>query len=169
MTELLIREMSPDDWKEVRRIYQQGIESGSATFETQTPTWEEWDKSHLPECRLTALNEGKILGWAALSRVSQRKAYCGAASVSIYVAEEARGKGFGKTLLNQLILESEKLGLWTLESIVFAENQASLQLHAACGFRIVGRRERIAQRCGVWHDTILLERRSKINGNEETS
>ena len=162
--------MRPDDWPTVRAIYQQGIESGTATFETTAPGWDEWDANHLTACRLVArrngdLPEGQVIGWAALSPVSRRKAYEGLAEVSIYIACEARGQGVGRALLEALIVESEKVGVWTLQATIFAINNASRALHLACGFREVGRRERIARRDGVWQDTVILERRSSVVGD----
>lgn len=147
-------------WPEVRAIYAEGIATGNATFETEVPAWERWDASHLAAPRLIAHRAGEILGWAALSRVSQRAVYDGVAEVSVYVAESARGQKIGLQLLEALIAESETLGLWTLQAGIFPENMASVRLHERCGFRVVGRREKIAQLHGQWRDTLLLERRS---------
>lgn len=155
----------PSDWPAIRTIYQEGMDTGMATFETRAPEWTEWDSSHLPCCRLAARQEGRLLGWAALSPVSHRKAYAGVAEVSIYIAGEARGQGLGKRLLAELVVASEQAGIWTLQAVIFAENVASLKLHRAGGFRVVGQRERIAQRDGAWRDTIILERRSRQVGN----
>ncbi len=153
-----------DDWESLRAIYIEGMETGLATFETEAPTWETWNESHLLTCRLAARLEGRLAGWAALGPVSRRAVYAGVAEVSIYVAREARGKGAGSQLLQALIDASEQAGFWTLQSVIMAENTPSLRLHLRSGFREVGRRERIGQRCGIWHDTILLERRSGIVG-----
>jgi len=144
---------------QVRLIYSQGILSGNATFETSLPSWEQWDAAHREEPRLSARCGDEVLGWAALSPVSSRKVYAGVAEVSIYIRAEARGRKVGSALLAALIARSEEAGIWTLQATIFPENQASLALHQKFDFRVVGRRERIAQLNGVWHDTILLERR----------
>ncbi|MEQ8928182.1 MAG: N-acetyltransferase family protein [Fulvivirga sp.] len=156
----LVESIYPD----VAQIYQQGIDTGIATFETKVPTWVEWDKSHLPYGRLVAVEDNTVLGWAALSPVSSRCVYGGVAEVSIYLAEQARGKGIGKKLLNALIATSEENGIWTLQAGVFPMNKASIALHEKCGFRMIGYKERIGQLNGQWIDNILLERRSKIVG-----
>ena len=153
--------MTPADWPAVREIFRAGMETGIASFEIEVPDWERWDAAHLAAPRLVARRDGAVAGWAALSPVSARWCYRGVAEVSVYVAEAARGAGVGRALLEELVSCSESAGVWTLQSIVFAENAASLALHARCGFRVVGRRERIAERDGVWRDTILLERRSE--------
>jgi phosphinothricin acetyltransferase len=158
-----IRDLRPDDWPAVRAIYEEGIRGGDATFETETPSWERWDAAH-PELRIVAEQEGSVVGFAALSRASARHCYRGVGDVSIYVAEEARGVGLGSTLLDRLIERSEQAGYWTLTAGVFPENEASLRLHKACGFREVGVRERIGEAGGVWRDVIWLERRSKLVG-----
>jgi phosphinothricin acetyltransferase len=156
-----IAPMTPDDWPAVRTIFEEGIATGDATFETAAPDWPEWDAKHLPQSRLVARESGHLLGWAALSPVSSRPVYGGVAEVSIYVAERARGRGIGHALLDALIAESERHGLWTLQAGIFPENTASIELHRNAGFRVVGRRERIGRMPdGAWRDTILLERRS---------
>ena len=159
-----IKAMTGEHWPEVRLIYEQGIATRNATFATEAPDWTEWDARHLPTCRLIALREGDLLGWAALSPVSSRQVYRGVQEVSVYIAERARGQGIGWQLLSALIAESERNGIWTLQAGIFAENAASIHLHERAGFRIVGRRERIGCQDGVWRDTILMERRSKIAG-----
>jgi phosphinothricin acetyltransferase len=156
--------MFSDDWAEVARIYLEGIESGHATFETDVPSWERWDAAHLPFARLVAIAGEGIIGWAALSRVSAREVYSGVAEISVYVADKSRGQGLGGLLLEALIKESESNGIWTLQASIFPENATSIRLHQRCGFREVGRRERIAKLRGVWRDTVLLERRSRIVG-----
>jgi len=144
----------------VLEIYRQGIATGNATFETETPSWEKWTAAHLPHSRIVARNGASVLGWAALSPVSSRCVYAGVAEVSIYIAEEARGLGVGRALLEELIRQSENNGLWTLQAGIFPENEASIRLHKSCGFREVGRRERIGKLGDRWRDTVLLERRS---------
>lgn len=161
---LSIEPLQPDDWPVARAIYQQGIAGGNATFETAVPAWEQWARGHLPHSRLVARNDGQIVGWAALSGVSGRCVYGGVAEVSIYVDGAAQGQGVGRALLRALIAASEQNGIWTLQAGIFKENQASLALHAACGFRHVGIRERLGQRHGVWRDVVLMERRSQIAG-----
>jgi L-amino acid N-acyltransferase YncA len=157
--------MTPEHWPDVKRIYEEGIATGHATFQTGAPTWEEWDGSHLTHSRLVALDEGKLVGWAALTPVSGRCVYAGVAEVSVYIAASARGRGVGKRLLSDLIEESEAKDLWTLQAGIFPENEASLRLHQSLGFRIVGIREKIGKMNGQWRDTALLERRSTKTGN----
>ena len=155
----------PEHWPQARAVYEEGLATGDATFETEAPDWERWDASHLGACRLVALAEDdRVAGWAALSPVSARKVYAGVAEVSVYVAEEFRGRGVGRALLEALVRESEAEGIWTLQAGIFPENTASLALHESCGFRLVGRRERVGKLKGRWRDTVLLERRSQIVG-----
>jgi L-amino acid N-acyltransferase YncA len=161
---MAVEPLSPDHWPHVRAIYEAGLAAGHATFETLAPDWLAWDAAHLPQCRLVAMEGADVVGWAALSPVSRRTAYAGVAEVSIYVAEIARGRGIGRQLLARLIGESEAAGLWTLQASIFPENRVSTRLHEAAGFRLIGRRERIAQRDGVWRDTVLYERRSRAAG-----
>jgi L-amino acid N-acyltransferase YncA len=157
--------MLREDWEPVRSIYLEGVATRNATFETEAPTWERWDSSHLPGCRLVATeSDGVIAGWAALSPVSDRCVYAGVAEVSVYVAEDHRGKGAGLSLLQALITASEEGGIWTLQASMFPENLASIKLHKACGFREVGRRERIGKMATNWRDTLLFERRSRVTG-----
>ena len=158
--------MKAIDWEIVREIYLEGIASGHATFETQAPSWDDWDANHHRFARLILRSNEKIMGWAALSGVSRRKVYEGVAEVSVYVASKARGLGFGQRLLARLIEESERNGIWTLQASIFSKNIASIRLHNRCGFREVGRRERIAKLNGVWRDTILMERRSTRVGSD---
>lgn len=158
---MIIAPMLPNDWPEVEEIYQDGIDTLQATFETQTPNWEAWDAGHLASPRLVAKStNGSILGWAALSPVSKRQVYRGVAEVSIYIDVNQMGKGIGKKLLAELIQLAEAAGIWMLQAVTFPENEASVRLHEKLGFRLVGRREKIAQQHGVWRDTVLLERRS---------
>jgi L-amino acid N-acyltransferase YncA len=162
---ITIRNMQPEDWPSVSSIYQQGISSGISTFETSVPEWEEWDKAHRKTCRFVAFSpENIVIGWAVLSQISKRDAYHGVAEVSIYISEISRGQGVGKALLKRLVESSENDGIWTLQAGIFAENEASINLHLACGFRVIGRRERITRLNGSWHDTVLLEKRSLIVG-----
>lgn len=158
--------MRAEDWPAVREIYTEGLATGQASFETETPSWEQWDGARLPACRLVARDSGGILGWAALSPVSSRRVYRGVAEASVYVAQRGRGKGVGRALLNALIEAAETNGIWTLEAKVFPENAASLALCEKCGFRRVGVRENLGCHKGVWRDVILLERRSAIAGIE---
>jgi phosphinothricin acetyltransferase len=155
-----IDRMKTGDWKQVRSIYLEGIASGNSTFETEAPSWEKWDEAHLQIARLVLRDEDNILGWAALSPVSKRHVYRGVAELTVAVSESARGQGVGRALLEALIDESERNGIWTLQASIFPENTASVKLHLRCGFREVGRRERIGMLKGVWRDTLLFERRS---------
>jgi phosphinothricin acetyltransferase len=161
--EFQIDALTAADWPEVRRIYEEGLATGVGSFETTSPSWEQWDAARLPHSRLVARGEA-VLGWAALSSVSKRVCYAGVAEVGIYVAAVARRQGVGRTLLEALIASAETHGIWMLQGATIAENAPSLALQRRCGFRIVGRRERIAKRDGRWHDTVLTERRSKKIG-----
>jgi phosphinothricin acetyltransferase len=144
----------------VRRIYEEGLATGDASFETSAPTWDAWDNAHLSVPRIVALQEETVVGWAALSPVSQRRVYAGVAEVSIYVDHAHRRMGVGRLLLSELVRRSEVTGVWTLQAGIFPENSASCRLHEQCGFRLVGRRERIGRHNGVWRDTVLYERRT---------
>lgn len=160
-----LRILTPDDWPRVRDIYADGIASGDATFETSVPDWPDWDRGHLAECRLAAEDEnGTVLGWAALSPVSNRCVYGGVAEVSVYVDSAAHGRGVGRTLLAGLVASAEEAGIWTLQAGIFPENDASVRLHEGCGFRVVGRRERLGKMGDRWRDVLLLERRSAVVG-----
>ncbi len=156
--------MSGGHWPAVIKIYKQGIDTGFATFEEEIPSYEQWNRNHITSCRLVALREDKVVGWAALSPVSGRCVYGGVAEVSVYVAEKTRGFGLGKLLMEELITASEKEGFWTLQSGIFPENTSSIKLHKKVGFRYLGKRERIGQLDGVWKDNFLFERRSKTVG-----
>lgn len=164
MPDLIIKEMQPEDWEDVRAIYAEGIATRQATFEVEAPSWEGWDASHLQFARLVARKGETIVGWAALSPISRRPAYAGVAEVSVYVAQNQRGIGIGRRLLETLITLSEQSGIWSLQAVMFPENAGSVALHLRCGFREVGRRERISKLDQVWRDTILLERRSQRIG-----
>ncbi len=155
-----IRPMRREDWPEVARIYREGIATGDATFETEVPDWDRWDESHLEECRFVAELDGETVGWAALSPASGRCVYAGVAEVSVYVGEDARGRGLGTRLLEALVSASEEAGIWTLQAGIFPENEASIAVHERCGFRVVGVRERLGEMDGRWRDVVLMERRS---------
>ena len=159
-----VRDLRPEDWPEVARIFEAGIRTGNATFETEVPSWEAWDAAHLPSHRFVAEREGRVVGWIALVPVSSRCCYEGVAEVSAYVAEGARGEGLGRALLARLIESSERGGIWTLETGVFPENEPSLALLQRFGFRVVGIRERIGRLHGMWRDVTFLERRSEVVG-----
>jgi phosphinothricin acetyltransferase len=160
---VIVRDLRPEDWPAVRGIYEDGIRSGNATFETETPSWEAWDAAYT-ELRLVAERDGAVVGWAALSSYSSRCCYRGVGEVSVYVGEAARGRGVGRVLLEQLVERSEQEGYWTLTAGVFPENEASLHLHRACGFRELGVHERLGELDGVWRDVVWLERRSTVVG-----
>jgi L-amino acid N-acyltransferase YncA len=159
---MIVRELRAEDWLAVRAIYEDGIRSG-VTFETEAPSWEAWDAAH-SELRLVAELNGAVVGWVALSPYSSRRCYRGVGDVSVYVGEAARGTGVGRLLLEELVERSEQAGYWTLNAGLFPENEASLRLHEACGFRLIGVRERLSELDGVWRDTIWLERRSTVVG-----
>jgi L-amino acid N-acyltransferase YncA len=161
---VVIEKVLPGHWERVRAIYVEGIATGHATFETDAPEWDGWDAAHLRCCRLVALEGASVVGFAALSPVSSRKVYEGVAEVSVYVCAGFRGRGVGRALLEALISESESNGVWTLQAGIFPENASSVALHISCGFREVGRRERIGKLKGRWRDTVLLERRSLVVG-----
>jgi L-amino acid N-acyltransferase YncA len=162
--DVVVRKLHPGHWNRVRAIYLEGLATNQASFETTAPDWASWDASHLRHSRLVATRGADVLGWAALSPVSSRRVYAGVAEVSVYVASEARRQGLGRLLLEELVRQSEAAGIWTLQASIFPENVASVELHKACGFRLVGRRERIAQHHGAWRDTVLYERRSRVVG-----
>jgi L-amino acid N-acyltransferase YncA len=167
-----IRGMTPADWPAIEEIYRHGIDEGEATFETHTPTWEAFDRGKLAEPRLVAVDESDdVLGWAAASPVSPRAAYRGVIEHSVYVHREARGHGLGRLLLNAFVTACDEAGFWTVQSSIFPENIASLRVHQAAGFRVIGKRERIARsalgaHAGRWRDTVLIERRSTVNGTD---
>ena len=161
---VVFRPIETDDWEIVAEIYKQGIETNNATFQQVIPTWDEWNKGHLRNCRIIALVDQKIVGWAALTPISGRCVYAGVAEVSVYVANNFRGQSIGKMLLNKLIIESEKGNFWTLQAGIFPENIPSLTIHEKLGFRKVGYRENIGKLNGKWRDTVLMERRSKNIG-----
>lgn len=160
-----IEEMTQEDWEGVAKIYLEGIKTGKATFQSEIPSYEVWNNGHIKTCRLVARKGNKVLGWGALSATSSRCVYAGVAEVSIYIGEENRGKGIGRTLLKALVKMSEENGFWTLQSGIIKENTASIELHKSCGFREIGIRERVAKmNNGAWHDVVLMERRSDVVG-----
>jgi L-amino acid N-acyltransferase YncA len=161
---VVIRDLEERDWPAVAAIWAEGIATGSATFETEVPSWEEFDRTHLPGQRLVAVDGGEVTGWAALSPTSSRECYAGVAENSVYVTAAARGRGIGRALLDALLARADAAGIWTIQTSVFPENEASVALHDRVGFRIVGRRERIAKLDGVWRDTLFLEGRSPTAG-----
>jgi L-amino acid N-acyltransferase YncA len=157
---MTIEPLAAADWPAVAAIYAEGIATRLATFETEVPGWEDFAAKTIPGHALVARCDGEVAGWATLSRVSSRAVYSGVAENSVYVAADRRGRGVGRTLLDALVAGADEAGIWTVQTSIFPENIASLALHERCGFRIVGRRERIARFDGVWRDTLLLERRS---------
>ena len=166
MRPMTIEAMTAADWPAVRTIYEEGLATGLGSFEVAAPAWEDWDAARLPHSRLVVRDGGAVIAWAALSPVSKRACYAGVAEIGIYVAAAARGRGVGKQLLQALIASAEAHGIWMLQGATFPENAASIGVQQSCGFRVVGRRERIAKRDGVWRDTVLLERRSPVVGVE---
>jgi len=159
--EVATRRMAASDWPEVEHIYSEGIATGDATFETSTPPWSAWDASHREDLRFVASIDGRVVGWVAAGPVSRRACYAGVVEHSVYVAADQRGRGIGGMLLDRLISASRDVGVWTIQSGIFPENEASLALHRSRGFRVVGRRERIAQLRGAWRDVIMIERRDQ--------
>ena len=157
---MTIEALTPEDWNAVAEIYEQGLDTG--TFEEFVPPWPEWDAAHLVWPRLVAREDGAVLGWAALTPVSPRECYRGVAELSIYVAREARGKGVGKALLDELCRAADAARIWTVQASILGGNDASVALHSACGFRMVGTREKLARKRGEWRDVILMERRSGL-------
>ena len=161
---MIIDEMITEDWESVCSIYEEGILTGNATFQVTVPSWEEWDRSHLTGLRFVERLKSEVIAWIALTPISSRCVYEGVAEVSIYISKAVRGRGVGSRLFDILIEQSEKKGYWTLQSGIFPENTASLQLHKKHGFIVVGKREKIGKLNGIWRDVLLLERRSNING-----
>jgi phosphinothricin acetyltransferase len=162
--EVTITPMRPDDWPAVREIHAQGIVTGDATFDTEPPSWEEWDAGHLAECRLVARDvEGEVLAWAALSPVQRKSAYRGVAEGSLYVRADVRQTGIGRMLSEAMVEASDAAGIWTVELWIFPENEASIALCKSLGFRIVGIRERIGKRDGRWRDVVVMERRAELD------
>ncbi len=163
---IAIEPLLPAHASAVLRIYGEGLQTGNATFNTIVPLWDEWNSNHHLHTRFVAVEGKEVLGWVALSPVSSRECYSGVAEFSIYVGELYRGKGIANLLMQKMIEESEANGIWTLYSATFEKNTASIELQKKFGFRIIGYRERIAQLNNVWHNTVILERRSKLNGTD---
>jgi phosphinothricin acetyltransferase len=161
---ITIRPLLYKDWIAVSEIYSRGIATKMATFETDVPEWEEWDEKYIDCCRIVAEINDLVVGFGVLSPVSQREVYKGVAEVSVYVDEQFKRKGIGRSLLEELIVQSEKNGFWSLQAGIFSENVASIELHKKCGFRVVGVKEKIGRLDGKWYDNHFLERRSKIIG-----
>jgi L-amino acid N-acyltransferase YncA len=157
---ITIGELGPEHWPEVARIYADGIATGNATFETEVPGWDEWDRAHRPDHRFVALQDGQVVGWVAVSSVSGRCVYDGVVENSVYVDERVRGQGVGRLLLEHLIESTEAAGIWTIQTGIFPENTVSIRLHERVGFEVVGRRKRLGRLHGVWRDVLLVERRS---------
>jgi L-amino acid N-acyltransferase YncA len=159
---MTVEPLLPEHWPEVARIYGEGIATGNATFETEIPSWERWDATHLAEHRFVAVRDTAVLGFVAAAAVSDRCVYGGVVENTVYVGESARGAGVGTLLLRRLIASTEQAGIWTIQSGIFPENVASLALHERAGFRVVGRRERLGRLHGVWRDVLFVERRSGV-------
>ncbi|HZU20701.1 MAG TPA: GNAT family N-acetyltransferase [Gaiellaceae bacterium] len=159
-----VADLRAEHWPDVARIFGEGIATGNATLETEVPTWESWDAAHLAAHRFVALDGGAVVGWVAVSSVSARCVYGGVVENSVYVAEQARGRGVGRLLLERLIASTEAAGIWTIQNGIFPENVASVRLHERAGFEVVGRRKRLGKLHGVWRDVLLLERRSDVVG-----
>ena len=159
MSRIAIRPLVREDWESVARIYADGLATGVASFETAVPAWEDWDAGHLEALRLVAELDGAVAGWLAAAPVSRRDCYRGVVEHSVYVDGAMQGRGVGRALLERLVAEAPAHGIWTIQTSIIASNEPSIRLHESVGFRVVGRRERIAERDGVWHDTLLLELR----------
>jgi L-amino acid N-acyltransferase YncA len=159
---LEIRELRKEDWPAVREIFEQGIAGKNATFETEAPSWEAWDRSQLDGHRWAAVEGGRVVGWVAAHPVSSRPCYRGVVEHSVYVDDDWQGRGIGRALLERLVESTEEDGIWTIQTGVFPENEASLALHERCGFRVVGSQERLGKLDGVWRDVVVLERRSEV-------
>jgi L-amino acid N-acyltransferase YncA len=159
-----IEAMRPEHWEQVARIYADGIATGNATFETEVPSWEAWDRAHLSEHRFVGVNDGRVVGWVAVSPVSDRCVYGGVVENSVYVDESVRGLGIGRRLLEALVDSTEAAGVWTIQTGIFPENAGSVRLHERVGFEVVGTRKRLGKLHGTWRDVLLMERRSAVVG-----
>ena len=160
-TAITVEALREDHWPGVARVFDEGIATRNATFETEVPTWAAWDSSHLSDHRFVALRDNEVVGWAAVSPVSGRCCYAGVVEDSVYVAEAARGQGVGKRLLEALIDSTEAAGIWTIQAGMFPENEGSIRLHEAAGFERVGTHKRLGKLDGLWRDVLMLERRSE--------
>jgi L-amino acid N-acyltransferase YncA len=161
---IAVEAMRAEHWPDVARIYAEGMSTRNATFETEVPDWDAWDRTHLPDHRFVALEDGRVVGWVAASRVSDRCVYGGVVENSVYVDAAAQGRGVGRRLLEALVESTERAGIWTIQTGIFPENAASVAVHERVGFRVVGRRERLARLDDAWRDVLLLERRSPVVG-----
>ena len=157
-----IQVLKKKHYKDVARIYSEGLDTGIATFETEVPSWKAWKKKFLKVGQFVAIKNDEVIGWCALSPASKREVYKGVAESTIYIAKDHRGKGVGRRLLNHLVIASKAAGFWTLQASIFSENKSSIYLHQQCGYRVVGIRERIAKRNGQWYNNILMEHRNDI-------
>jgi L-amino acid N-acyltransferase YncA len=155
-----LRSLLAEDWPAVRAIYLDGIRSGLASFEIDAPSWDDWNAAHT--LRVVAEADEEVVGWAAAGPISTRRCYRGVVESSVYIAARAQGRGVGRALMEDLIARAEREGIWTIQTSIFPENRVSLALHERCGFRVVGIRERVAKRDGIWRDTVFLERRSEV-------
>ncbi|MBW6409857.1 GNAT family N-acetyltransferase [Clostridium weizhouense] len=163
--DIIINKMKKEDFNEMMNIYNEGIKTGISTFQTEVPSYNEWDEAHIKTCRLIAKSDKKILGWVALSKIFAREVYNGFLELSIYIKEGYKGNGIGRKLLNSVIEESEKEEIWSLQSLIISTNEASINLHSNCGFRKVGYWEKAGKmKDGIWHDVVVMERRSKMVG-----
>jgi L-amino acid N-acyltransferase YncA len=159
---LEIRKLRQEDWAAVREIFEQGIAGRNATFETEAPSWDAWDRSQLDGQRYVAVEHGRVVGWVAAHAVSSRPCYRGVVEHSVYVHDEFQGRGVGRALLERLFKSTEAAGIWTIQTGVFPENEASLAMHVKCGFRVVGTQQKLGKLDGVWRDVVVLERRSEV-------
>lgn len=161
---MIFENISVENYTHVSTIYEEGLSTGIASFETIVPSWEQWDANHLEFGRIALLIKDQYVGWAALSPTSKRLAYKGVAELSLYIGKDFKGKGFGDILMQEIIEICNLKGIWTIHAGIFRENEASRKLHLKHGFREIGYRERVAQRNGKWHDNFIYERRSKTIG-----
>jgi phosphinothricin acetyltransferase len=157
-----LRELREEDWPAVREIFEQGIAGRNATFEVEAPSWETWDRSQLDGHRYVAVEQGRVVGWVAVHPVSSRPCYRGVVEHSVYVHDDFHGRGIGRALLARLFESTEADGIWTIQTGIFPENEASLALHEKAGFRVVGTQEKLGKLDGAWRDVVVLERRSEV-------
>ncbi len=164
LTKTIVTPLLPEHYEQVKAIYELGMATGLATLETKAPDWPTWDSKFMKSCRLVAVQQERVVGWAALSAVSGRCVYAGVAEDTVYIHPEYKRQGIGKLLLSELVKQSEQADIWTLQAGILNENKASIELHEQCGFRVVGVREKLGQLHGQWRDICLMERRSKVVG-----